>query len=141
MTTAQADLGPCVLATRVNAAGYGVVFRDGREQRAHRLVWIEAHGPIPPGHEIRHRCDNPPCIRLEHLTLGTHAENMRDAVDRDRIAYGERNARTRLTDEQVREVRRRRRQGETTTSIAAAFGIHTSTVSRIASGEARPRVQ
>lgn len=135
------DLGPCVLAVRVNAAGYGVVYLDGREQRAHRVVWVEAHGPIPEGSEVRHRCDNPPCIRLDHLILGTHAENMADAVERGRIAFGARNGKTRLSDEDVRAIRRRRSAGETCAVLASEYGVHNSTVARIGTGEARARVQ
>jgi hypothetical protein len=58
--------------------GYGVMKVDGVQKRMHRIVWEQSHGPIPPGMEICHRCDNPSCIRESHLFLGSHAENMAD---------------------------------------------------------------
>jgi hypothetical protein len=34
------------------------------------------------GKVVRHRCDNPPCFRFDHLELGTIGDNVRDAVER-----------------------------------------------------------
>lgn len=51
---------------------------------AHRLAWRKARGPIPEGMEIMHDCDNPPCVNIDHLRLGTHAENMADMARKGR---------------------------------------------------------
>jgi len=51
-----------------NRAGYGVVSVSGKNQMVHRAVFTLLNGPIAPGKIIRHRCDNPPCFRPEHLT-------------------------------------------------------------------------
>lgn len=71
-----------------NNTGYGEIVgrREGKAVAvaAHRIVWEAIHGPIPPGMVIRHRCDNPPCIRLRHLQIGTQGDNVRDAVERGR---------------------------------------------------------
>jgi hypothetical protein len=61
-----------------NGAGYGVVSRDGRDHGAHRVAWELTHGPIPDGLFALHHCDNPPCVRPEHLYLGTAGDNLRD---------------------------------------------------------------
>lgn len=45
---------------------------------AHRQEWIKAHGPIEAGQVVMHLCDNPACVRLDHLALGTQGDNMRD---------------------------------------------------------------
>lgn len=67
-----------------DADGYGQVSRGGRTQRAHRYMWEQVNGPIPTGMVLLHICDNPPCIRLDHLRLGTQAENVRDMLDKGR---------------------------------------------------------
>src|SRR5262245_9118733 len=60
--------------------------RRGRYVKVHRWVWEQIYGPIPEGMEVCHRCDNPPCFLLEHLFLGTHADNMADAVAKQRFS-------------------------------------------------------
>lgn len=68
-------------AVRYN--GYGHIrIRTGISQAVwratHRIAWELTCGPIPEGLEVCHRCDNPLCVRLDHLFLGTHADNMTD---------------------------------------------------------------
>jgi hypothetical protein len=68
--------------------GYGYVMvptcNSRQRKPAHRWVWEQAHGKIPPRMVVRHRCDNPPCFRLTHLELGSVADNNRDARERKR---------------------------------------------------------
>jgi len=64
--------------------GYAERRIDGKVTLLHRWTWEQAHGPIPAGMEVMHSCDNPGCIRLGHLSLGTHADNMRDMVAKGR---------------------------------------------------------
>ena len=58
--------------------GYGTVLYDGRNWKVHRLAWTLAHGPIPPGLVVRHTCNTPRCFWIEHLRIGTQADNMAD---------------------------------------------------------------
>jgi hypothetical protein len=62
-------------------------------------------GQIPEGYVIRHKCDVRRCINPEHLIAGTHAQNVRDRVERKRSAIGERNGRSKLTEQQVKEIK------------------------------------
>lgn len=61
-----------------NSDGYGGLKLDGKSKKAHRVSWEMHNGPIPPGMHVLHRCDNPPCVRPDHLFLGTHKKNMED---------------------------------------------------------------
>jgi hypothetical protein len=59
--------------------GYGMFTpQHGQRVTSHRFSWQLAHGPIPSGLFVLHKCDNPPCVRPDHLFLGTHKDNMAD---------------------------------------------------------------
>jgi len=67
-------------------SGYGVKRVKGKLVGAHRWTWMQAYGPIPEGLYVCHHCDNPSCVRLSHLFLGTPVQNNadRDAKGRRR---------------------------------------------------------
>jgi len=62
--------------------GYGqftTSVKDGRTwYRAHRFSYTAHKGEIPEGMVVMHSCDNPCCVNPEHLSVGTHADNIRD---------------------------------------------------------------
>lgn len=64
--------------------GYGSFSMNGRDVKAHRVSWLLWYGEIPKGLRVLHRCDNPPCIRPDHLFLGTQKDNVLDAVAKGR---------------------------------------------------------
>lgn len=64
--------------------GYGLVKWFGKLRRAHRVQWIYRNGAPPFWMHVLHKCDNPPCIRPEHLYLGTDKDNAQDRVTRGR---------------------------------------------------------
>lgn len=133
----RAHLGQCIEATgSLNAHGYGHVRYEGKVVRAHRLAYAQAHGLTLEdiaGRIVRHACDNPACINPAHLVLGTHTDNMRDMAERgrNRQPKGIRNAKSKLSDADVIEIRRRAAAGETNKAIAKDYGIAPSQISRI----------
>lgn len=64
--------------------GYGSITFKNRAWMVHRLIYAAHYGPFDPWLDIRHSCDNPACVKIEHLSLGTRSDNMRDSVDRKR---------------------------------------------------------
>jgi HNH endonuclease len=103
------DLGtPCWLWTAgINrVTGYGKFWSGIEQTTAHRFVYEECVGPIPAGHFVLHRCDVRACVNYEaHLFTGTQTDNMMDKTEKGRQAHSGRCGRTRLTAEQVREIR------------------------------------
>ena len=141
---------------------YGVFRAHGKNYRSHRFAYIAAHGPIPEGLLVCHRCDNPECCNPAHLWLGTPADNMADMVAKGRSlkgidsvppetrARGERNGAlthperltrgtshhaSKLTPDLVRSIRTRFAAGETQTAIAASIGVSQPVVSSVVRGE------
>ena len=64
--------------------GYGQTTFLGKSERTHRLAWILENGAIPDGLWVMHKCDNPPCLNLDHLQLGTPKDNFDDMKNKGR---------------------------------------------------------
>ncbi len=128
--------------------GYGVC-RIGRERRAHRASYIMQNGPIPGGLWVLHRCDNPPCVRPDHLFLGTAKDNSQDMSRKGRSAFnGDRNPKhthpaigmahpqSKLTNDKVIEIRRANSAGTPQNTLAARFNVSTGLINAIIKGRA-----
>lgn len=72
---------------RRNASNYGLfdAVRLGfLNARAHRVMYEHRVEPIPDGLDLRHKCDNPPCVNPDHLIPGTRLDNVHDMIERGR---------------------------------------------------------
>jgi hypothetical protein len=120
--------------------GYGEYRRGVGEKRwrATHLSLLFLRGEtVPSGSQVNHTCDRPICVNPDHLYIGSHRQNMDDAVARKRMGGngGVRNG-MRLTDEQVIEMRAAYQAGERQTALAARYGVSQANVSLIVRGEA-----
>ena len=92
-----------------NRDGYGKVAFRGKAVSAHRVAWIRAHGEIPEGMVVMHTCDNPPCVSVDHLRLGTQQENIADmdakGRRRSKDQWGAKNSSAKLRESQVLSIR------------------------------------
>lgn len=127
--------------------GYGEFGINRHLVYAHRLAYELTYGPIPNGMQVCHHCDNRACVRPDHLFVGDQSANMQDMVSKRRVgawthpeslargnkhgrhthpettARGERAGRAKLTEEQVRDIRKRYADGETQTELARQFHV------------------
>lgn len=128
-----------------NPQGYGRCYLfSGSYRLAHRVAWELERGAIPLGLCVLHRCDNPSCVRVDHLFLGTRGDNNRDRERKGRGARlrGSAHGCAKLTEAQVREIRERygwvrlgqgrRPTGQPTNGqIAKEYGVTHSQISLI----------
>jgi len=118
--------------------GYGRIGVNGKVQRVHRVAYELAHGPIPQGIVVCHRCDNPRCCNPDHLFLGTTQENVEDKMSKGRHkaftsdqVIGEKNPRALLTAADVTKIRQRyARSNVTLKQLANEYGVHFDTISK-----------
>lgn len=120
----------------MTSVGYGEVTFRGRRTLAHRAMYEVFNGPIPDGLMILHSCDRPCCINPNHLRAGTQVHNMKDMKDRNRQSRGSHRPLSKLTENDVRNIKAMIAQGTPQSQIAEAFGISQPKISRINTGKA-----
>lgn len=118
--------------------GYGWIGFQGRRMQAHRAVYTVKVGPIPNGLVIRHTCDRAGCVEVDHLILGTIADNNQDKFDRDQQPIGELHPAATRSDEDVRSaVALYRQGGRSQAEIGRIFGVTQTQVGRWVRAESR----
>lgn len=117
------ELGRCwIWIGAKHRQGYGLACFEHGMLVAHRVSFFIRNGRFPKD-KLLHRCDNPPCIRPEHLEEGSQRKNVFDAIERGRFPQ------SKLTPEMVLEIRdcyREKRQ--TVKALARKFGVHRNTI-------------
>lgn len=87
---------------------------------AHRVLMEDIHGPLHRWTLVRHKCDNKKCVNPLHLELGTHQDNMNDAKQRKQMSLGEKNARAKLTEKDIIDIRS---STKTTKELATIYNV------------------
>lgn len=121
--------------TATHRRGYGS-FRVcvGKTARAHRIAWEVTNGAIGD-RNVCHKCDRPICCNPAHLFLGSAADNGADMQRKGRAARGERSAKAKLTEPQVREIYTLYSRGTTQQKLAALYGCTQSAIHLIVTGK------
>jgi hypothetical protein len=119
---------------------YGVICVGGKHLRAHRFSWSMHRGEIPKGQQVLHKCDIPQCVCPDHLFLGTIKDNMIDRKKKGRhyfvthpenVPRGSTHPESKLTEEQVREIRQKRSAGSSLKSLASEYRVSIACISGI----------
>lgn len=112
----------------LDANGYGRLNVKGIPVLAHRIAWTLKFGH-PGNLSVLHKCDNPACVRPDHLFLGDQADNMADMHSKGRgrqgVLRGESHGRAKLTEQQVREIRT---SPESSREAAKRFGVSSTVI-------------
>jgi len=95
---------------------------------AHRFSFEINYGPIPDGMFVCHHCDNPCCVRPDHLFLGTPKQNNEDAISKNRWK-----PKVKLTLEAIIHIRESKGNNK---ALAERFGVCIQTVSAVRTGRA-----
>ena len=106
---------------------------------AHRFSWELHFGEVPPDQIVCHTCDNPRCVRPDHLFLGDHKINSDDKFKkgRQRFLAGEEQPTSKVSDEDVKFIRAAAAEGMGRSVLASKFGISTAQVGRIINYKSR----
>lgn len=112
----------------LSTQGYGIFSIKSKHIIAPRYSWALHFGPILDDSHVLHRCDNPACVRPDHLFLGTHQENMQDMVSKGRHHHGEKHRSHKLSEFAVQEIRSSKM---THAELARFWCVNQSVISRI----------
>lgn len=135
--------GKCLEFNGSTVDGYGRVKLHGKSQLVHRLVWSFKNGEIPDGYVIMHTCDNPRCVEIEHLQLGTQPENIADMTRKGRrvSAVGTKTNKAKLCENDIPIIRHWLAENHEPYKIANKFGVTEALIRHIRNGKAWRHVQ
>jgi hypothetical protein len=112
--------------------GYGLFSMSSQRKsiRAPRAAWELAFGPIAEGLHVCHSCDNPGCVNVDHLWLGTNQMNTQDKMDKGRhvTQKGMEHHQAKLTDEQILDMRA---SDDTQEVLGERYGVKARYVGKI----------
>jgi hypothetical protein len=111
--------------------GYGKVGYNYKTYRVHRLVYELITGNSIKGLYLCHKCDNPLCVRPDHMFLGTQKDNVLDREKKGRGIKGETHPHAKLKEKEVLKIRELLKNGTKIKTLAAYYKVHKSTIDGI----------
>jgi len=132
-----------------NPRGYGWRRSSftGKATTAHRAIMEEHIGrPLVKGEVVAHSCDNPSCVNVDHLRVATQSENIKEAYVKGRKKYpglrpDGRGIKSKLSAQDVRDIRAARANGEIYRSIAERYPVKAGAIEKICSGRSMAGVK
>ena len=114
--------------------GYGTKRVDGKPKSAQAVAFFLTHGKWP--NRACHRCDNPPCVRPDHIFNGTAKDNAEDMVAKGRHSHGEQRWNAKLSAKQIIKIRKLYASGEVyQRELAAQYGVLRKAISDVVRGK------
>lgn len=122
--------------------GYGSFKMKTGKVTTHRFAYEAANGPIPPGLNVLHSCDNRKCCNPNHLRIGTQKENIVEMFQKGRRTIkgvrGEASRWCRFSDEFVKSALDRfKTSGMSQAAFAREIGMSTAQFNKIVNGHSR----
>ncbi len=141
----HADASGCIpWLGRTTNKGYGVLRTAGGDSlrtTAHRFAWVIARGDLEPNQCVLHRCDNPACVNVEHLFVGSPKENTEDMVEKGRHSWRKALPWQKLAASDVHRISEMRSAGLTQQQVANSLGVSRPLISMIEHGRIRYALQ
>lgn len=127
----------CIEWTGSKRNSYGRFYVNGKVGSAHRYAWERVHGPIKDNLCVLHECDNPSCINVQHLFLGSQVDNIADMVKKGRHARlcGSANGNSKLSEENITKIRDLLKRGAVQNYLATEFNVTYQQISAIKTGK------
>lgn len=124
-----------VISHHKDKDGYAEMRFDNKRGkiRIHRFIFETFKEKIKDGNVIRHMCNNPSCCNPEHLKQGTYQDNSNDMIAAGRTLYqkGSKNHASKLTEEEVYNIKKLYKDGMRVKDIVKKFGYKRTTVNNI----------
>jgi len=114
----------------VDKKGYAILTSSYKygTHRAYRASYMLYKGLIPKELIVRHLCNNPICTNPDHLAIGTYKDNTADMIKANRQCIGANHFYAKLTDEKVKDIKIKLKNGITGTILAKEYGVSNTTI-------------
>lgn len=127
----------CWLYKNATSGQYSKIRWNKKWYLAHRISYETFVGPIDLNKWVCHKCDTPKCVNPDHLFLGSASDNRRDAVNKKRTPFGEKNHFSRFTDIQVEEMKLLRSEGFTYLRLSKIFNCSFTYIYKVLKNQIR----